>query len=43
VAGVFILLGLGVLQTVRPQRGMEEGREGDAEIIANAAAAEGAA
>ena len=32
VAGVFILLGLAVLQTVRPQRGMEEGRRADAEI-----------
>jgi maltose/moltooligosaccharide transporter len=39
VAGVFILLGLGVLQTVRPQRGIEEGRRGDAEIIAAEAAA----
>jgi maltose/moltooligosaccharide transporter len=39
VAGIFILLGLGVLQTLRPQRGTEEGRQGDAELLA----AEGAA
>ncbi len=39
VAGIFILLGLGVLQTLRPQRGAEEGRQGDAELLA----AEGAA
>ncbi|HET9496463.1 MAG TPA: MFS transporter [Chloroflexia bacterium] len=43
VAGIFILLGLGVLQTVKPKRGMEESRRGDADAELVAVAPSGGA
>jgi maltose/moltooligosaccharide transporter len=43
VAGIFILLGLAVLQTVKPKRGMDEGRQGDADAELVAIATSGGA